>query len=157
MLLQVTVIPYITVSLITALGRLTLKDAQLLGLKAGSVLLLLWGVGLAVVLLGPLAFPHWPSASFFSTTKVEEAQPINFLQLYIPANPFFSLANAIVPAIVVFSILIGLALTSVKGKEALLAPLCSRRGAHGGDRLHCLAGALRSLCPDRQCGGHHQH
>jgi Na+/H+-dicarboxylate symporter/ABC-type amino acid transport substrate-binding protein len=123
MLLQVTVIPYITVSLITALGRLTLKDAKLLGLKAGSVLLLLWGVGLAVVLLGPLAFPHWPSASFFSTTKVEEAQPINFLQLYIPANPFFSLANAIVPAIVVFSILIGLALTSVKGKEALLAPL----------------------------------
>jgi Na+/H+-dicarboxylate symporter/ABC-type amino acid transport substrate-binding protein len=123
MLLQVTVIPYITVSLITALGRLTLKDAKLLGLKAGSVLLLLWGVGLAVVLLGPLAFPHWPSASFFSTTKVEEAQPINFLQLYIPANPFFSLANAIVPAIVVFSILIGLALTSVKGKEALLDPL----------------------------------
>ena len=123
MLLQVTVIPYITVSLITALGRLTLKDAKLLGLKAGSVLLLLWVIGLAVVLLAPLAFPQWPSASFFSTTKVEEARPINFLQLYIPSNPFFALANAIVPAIVVFSILIGLALTSVKGKEALLDPL----------------------------------
>jgi Na+/H+-dicarboxylate symporter/ABC-type amino acid transport substrate-binding protein len=123
MLLQVTVIPYITVSLITALGRLTLNDAKLLGLKAGSVLLLLWGIGLAVVMLGPLAFPHWLSASFFSTTKVEEARPINFLQLYIPSNPFFALANAIVPAIVVFSILIGLALTSVKGKEALLDPL----------------------------------
>lgn len=123
MLLQVTVIPYITVSLITALGRLTLKDAKLLGLKAGSVLLILWGIGLAVVMLAPLAFPQWPSASFFSTTKVEEARPINFLQLYIPANPFFALANATVPAIVVFSILIGLALTSVKGKEALLDPL----------------------------------
>ena len=142
MLLQVTVIPYITVSLITALGRLTLKEAKLLGLKAGSVLLMLWGVGLAVVLLGPLAFPSWPSASFFSTTKVEEGQPVNFLQLYIPANPFFSLANAIVPAIVVFSILIGLALTSVKGKETFLAPLSAFAAA-----LMGVTGFIAKLAP----------
>ena len=142
MLLQVTVIPYITVSLITALGRLTLKDAKLLGLKAGSVLLLLWGIGLAVVMLAPLAFPQWPSASFFSTTKVEEARPINFLQLYIPANPFFALANAIVPAIVVFSILIGLALTGVKNKEAIIDPLSAV-----GDALMGVTGFIAKLAP----------
>lgn len=123
MLLQVTVIPYITVSLITALGRLTLKDAKTLGLGAGGILLVLWFIGLVVVLLTPLAFPNWPSASFFSTSQVEEAKPINFLQLYIPANPFASLANAVVPAIVVFSILTGLALINVRNKNALLAPL----------------------------------
>jgi Na+/H+-dicarboxylate symporter len=123
MLLQMTVIPYITVSLITALGRLTIEDAKSLSLKAGGVLLVLWGICLAVVLLSTLAFPQWPSASFFSTSQVEEAKSIDFLQLYIPANPFYAMANAIVPAIVLFSVLIGLATIGINSKEALLKPL----------------------------------
>jgi len=123
MLLQVAVIPYIVVSLITALGQLSLEDAKRLALKAGSVLLALWGIGVVVVLLTPLAFPDWPSASFFSTSLVEEAKPVDFLKLYIPANPFASLANGVVPAIAVFSVLTGVALIRVKNKGTLLEPL----------------------------------
>ncbi len=123
MLLQVAVIPYIVASLITALGRLTLNDAKELGLKAGGVLLVLWIIGVVVLLLTPLTFPDWPSASFFSTSQVEEAKPVDFLHLYIPANPFASLANAVVPAIVVFSALFGLALMGVKNKQSVLEPL----------------------------------
>ena len=100
MLLQVAVIPYIVASLITALGQLTLEDAKKLALAAGRVLLALWGIGIAFVLLAPLAFPDWPSASFFSTSQVEEAKPVDFLRLYIPANPFASLANSVMPAII---------------------------------------------------------
>jgi hypothetical protein len=70
-LLQVTVIPYIIVSLITALGRLSYDEVKSLGIKAGGVLLILWGVGLVVVFLAPLSFPKWPSASFFSTSLAE--------------------------------------------------------------------------------------
>lgn len=123
MLLQVTVIPYIVVSLITALGQLTIDDAKKLGRKAGSVLLVLWGIGVVVVLLTPLAFPDWPSASFLSSSQVEEAKPVDFLKLYIPANPFSSLANGVVPAIAVFSALIGVALIRVKNKQSVLEPL----------------------------------
>src|SRR5258708_30605669 len=119
-LLQITVIPYVMVALITSLGRLTLADAKALGLQAGSVLLVLWAVGLVVVLLSPFAFPDWPSASFFSASQIEEAKPVDFLKLYIPANVFSSLSNAVVPAIVVFSILFGLALISVKNQEQVL-------------------------------------
>ena len=119
-LLQITVIPYVMIALITSLGRLTLADVKTLGIKAGSVLLLLWAVGLVVVLLAPLAFPDWPSASFFSVSQVEEAKPVDFIRLYIPSNVFSSLSNAIVPAIVAFSILFGLALISVNGKERVL-------------------------------------
>jgi len=59
-LLQITVIPYIIVSLITALGRLSYDEVKSLGLKAGGVLLILWGVGLVVVFLAPLrrGFAH---------------------------------------------------------------------------------------------------
>jgi Na+/H+-dicarboxylate symporter len=123
MLLQMAVIPYIVVSLITALGELSLEDAKRLALKAGSVLLALWGIGVVFVLLTPLAFPDWPSASFFSTSLVEEAKPVDFLKLYIPANPFASLANGVVPAIAIFSALIGVALIPVTNKRTLLEPL----------------------------------
>lgn len=123
LLLQIAVIPYIVTSLITALGRLTLDEAKRLGVKAVGVMVVLWTVGVVVLLLTPLAFPDWPSASFFSTSQVEDAKPVDFLSLFIPANPFASLANAAMPAIVVFTVLIGVALISVANKHALLEPL----------------------------------
>jgi len=142
MLLQVAVIPYIVVSLITALGRLTFDDAKKLGLKAGGVLLVLWSIGVAILLLSPLAFPDWPSASFFSTSQVEEAKPVDFLKLYIPANPFASLANAVMPSIVLFSALIGIALITVKNKQSVLEPFSAIAEA-----LMAVTGFVARLAP----------
>ena len=68
----------------------------------------------------PLTFPAIESASFFSTTLVEERPPVDFLALYIPSNPFHSLANNVVPAVVLFSALLGVALMGVEKKEPLL-------------------------------------
>jgi Na+/H+-dicarboxylate symporter/ABC-type amino acid transport substrate-binding protein len=141
-LLQITVIPYVMVALITSLGRLTLDEARELGLKAGSVLLVLWAIGLVVVLATPLAFPDWPSASFFSISEVEEAKPVDFLKLYIPSNVFFALSNAVVPAIVVFSILFGLALIRVGEKRRLLDPLSTI-----GEVLMTITGFVGKLAP----------
>ncbi len=141
-LLQITVIPYVIVALITSIGRLTLDDVKLLGVRAGSILLVLWAAGLIVVLLTPLAFPDWPSASFFSTSQVEEAEPIDFLQLYIPSNFFSSLSNAIVPAIVVFSILFGLGLINATKKETVLDLLSTVAEA-----LMGITGIIAKLAP----------
>jgi Na+/H+-dicarboxylate symporter len=140
--LQITVIPYVVVALITSLGRLTLHDAKTLGLKAGAALLALWAIGLTVVLASPLAFPDWPSASFFSTSRIEEPAPVNFLQLYIPSNIFASLANAIVPAIVVFCILFGVALIRVGNKERVVDLLTAV-----GDTLMTMTGFIGRLAP----------
>jgi Na+/H+-dicarboxylate symporter len=57
-LLQMSVIPYIVVSLIMGLGRLTLREVGLLAMRAGSILLVLWALILCVVLLMPFAFPQ---------------------------------------------------------------------------------------------------
>jgi Na+/H+-dicarboxylate symporter/ABC-type amino acid transport substrate-binding protein len=119
-LLQITVLPYVVVALIGSLGRLTPGQAKALGLKAGTVLLVLWGICLVLVLLTPLAFPDWPSASFFSVSQVEAAKPVDFISLYIPANFFRALSDSIVPATVVFAILFGVALIGVARKQALL-------------------------------------
>ena len=140
--LQITVIPYVMVALITSLGRLKLDDAKALGLLAGAVLLVLWAIGLTVVLASPLAFPNWPSASFFSTSQIEEPAAVDFLELYIPSNIFASLANAIVPAIVVFSILFGVALMRVGSKQRVVDLLTTL-----GDTLMTMTGFIGRLAP----------
>ena len=122
-LLQMTILPYITVSLILGIGGLTFEQAKLLAKKAGLLLLLFWGISLAMVLLLPLSFPHWESAAFFSTSSVQPPKPVDFLSLYIPSNPFYSLANNIVPAVVLFSIMVGIALMGMQNKDTLLQAL----------------------------------
>jgi Na+/H+-dicarboxylate symporter len=122
-LLQMTILPYITVSMILGIGSLTSEQAKLLAKKAGLLLLIFWGLSFVMVLLLPLSFPHWESAAFFSSAVVELPKKVDFLNLYIPSNPFYSLANNIVPAVVLFSIMMGIALMAMANKKALLEAL----------------------------------
>ncbi len=119
-LLQMTVLPFITVSLISGIGGLDASTARRLFLRVGSLTLVLWGLSLGAVFLMPLAFPELQSAAFFSTTLVEEHASVDFVALYIPSNPFHSLANAVVPAVVLFSAVLGIALMGVSGKQPLI-------------------------------------
>ena len=119
-LLQMTVLPYVTVSIMSSLGRLSYEQAKTLGARAGAVLLGLWLLALVFAFVFPLAFPPIETASFFSTTLVEKRPPFDFVSLFIPSNPFHSLANNVVPAVVLFSILIGVALIGIERKHVLL-------------------------------------
>ena len=122
-LLQMTVLPYVTVSIIGSLGALRPADARRLALRAGVVVVALWLVALAFAMLIPLTFPRVENAAFFSTTLLERRPPFNFVDLYIPANPFNSLANNVVPAVVLFSIILGVAVIGLDRKAVLLDPL----------------------------------
>ena len=119
-LLQMTVLPYVTLSIVASLGNLQMRQARDLAWRGGAVVAGLWLIALTFALLLPLTFPPIESASFFSTTLVEQRRPFNFVDLYIPANPFYSLANNVVPAVVLFSIIVGVALIGVARKQILL-------------------------------------
>ncbi len=119
-LLQMTVLPLVVVSLVGGIGSLTRDQIGHLGRSVGLLVLALWAAGLAAVCLFPLIFPTVVSASFFSTTMIEPRQSFDFVDLYIPANPFRSLANNIVPAVVLFSVVFGVALVGVTGRDRLL-------------------------------------
>ena len=119
-LLQMAVLPYVTVSIVHSIGSLKMEHLRTLGLRSLLVLLTLWVLALGTAFLMPLMFPRAESARFFSTTLVERAPPLDFVDLYIPANPFFALANNIVPAVVVFSIVLGVALIGVPRRQLLL-------------------------------------
>ena len=79
LLLQMTVLPYMAVSLVHGLGCLSASEAAALAKRAGGFLVLLWGLTLFAVFVTPLAFPDWEAASFFSTNLVAERQSFDFL------------------------------------------------------------------------------
>lgn len=122
-LLQMTVLPYVLVSIIGGLGRLDADMAKNIGIKAGLIIVFVWLATMATLLLLPLAYPEWETAGFFSTSLVTEPKAFDFLRLYIPSNIFYSMSNTIVPAVVVFSLLAGIALIQVKNKDVLLNSL----------------------------------
>jgi Na+/H+-dicarboxylate symporter/ABC-type amino acid transport substrate-binding protein len=123
LLLQMTLLPYISLSLITGLGHLSYQEVKTLVLKVGGLLICSWVLAFAAILLIPFTFPTWQSASFFSTALVEPPASVNFLTLFIPSNPFYAFANNLVPAVVLFSIAVGISLIGMEQKHGLLADL----------------------------------
>lgn len=128
-LLQMTVLPYVVVSLIAGFGQLDRTQVRLLAIRGGILLAILWGLAYLLVLVMPLAFPTIESASFFSTTLVEPPKSIDVVNLYIPSNPFRSMANNLVPAVVLFSIAMGIALIGLERKETFVESLSTLSAA----------------------------
>ena len=119
-LLQMTVLPYVLVSIIAGLGRLDNAMAANIGIKAVKIILFMWLSVMLTLLLLPLAYPGWETSGFFSSSMVTESVRLDFVDLYIPANIFTALSNTVVPAVVLFSILMGVALITVKNKETFI-------------------------------------
>ncbi len=119
-LLQMTILPYIFFSLIVGFGSLTYERAGLFARRAGVVLLLFWGIGLTIVALMATTFPDRESASFFNPGILSEPKQVSLVELFVPSNPFEALASSAIPAVVLFSILFGLALIAVPSKGTVL-------------------------------------
>ena len=128
-LLQMMVLPYITVSIIASLGSLAPSELRTLGVRTAAVIGGLWLIAITFALLIPLTFPSIESASFFSSSLVERPAEFDFLSLYVTSNPFHALANNIVPAVVLFSIVLGCALVGIDHRERLLDVLLVARAA----------------------------
>ncbi len=122
-LLQMAVLPYIVVSLIHGIGNLSRSEAGLVAAKGSKLLLFLWTVGIVVIFSFSLAFPLVETSSFFSVSETPAAPPLDFLSIYIPANIFAALSQGMIPAIVLFSVLLGVALLGIEDKQAFLQVL----------------------------------
>ncbi|MEA3547419.1 MAG: cation:dicarboxylase symporter family transporter, partial [Thermodesulfobacteriota bacterium] len=141
-LLQMTVLPYVLVSIVGGLGRLDSDMAASIGVKAVKVILVVWLAVMLTLLLIPIAYPNWEMAGFFSSSLVTEAAKFNFIDLYIPANIFSSLAGTVVPAVVLFSLLMGVAVIKVKNKDTMLTLTTNI-----GDGLMGVASFVAKLAP----------
>ncbi len=122
-LLQMTVLPYIAIAIIANLGKLSPEIGRRFGFYACGFLLISAVVTLASIVLLPLCLPARETASFFSSSILADSAGIDFVQLFIPSNPFYSLANNIVPAVVLFCIAIGVAIMTLETKKPVLEQL----------------------------------
>jgi Na+/H+-dicarboxylate symporter len=118
-LIQMTILPYMVVSLIGGIGHLSYDSARRLALTGGIVLLGSWLLAFVIIFLLPLAFPASEGGTFYSPSLVQAAE-VDFIDLYIPSNPFSSLARTVIPAAAVFSVFLGVALIGVQHKAGLL-------------------------------------
>ncbi len=123
MLLQMPALPYISLSLIVGVGSLSPEKARSASFQILSVLFLLLLVMLFFILLSPIAFPDWKNADFYNASTIKASTEFDFVKLFIPVNPFHSLANAVIPSVVVFSLFVGVGLMGLKGKKRTLLVL----------------------------------
>ena len=81
------------------------------------MLVLFWAAGLVVIFAFTYAFPVSQTSSFFSVSEPQAVEAVNLLEHYIPANIFNALSSALVPAIVFFSVFLGIALFALRAKS----------------------------------------
>lgn len=124
MLVQMVVLPYILFSLVHGLGSISMKMGGRL-LKCGlPYLVVVWALVLFVVFFVEQLIPE-PQASYIVASSESPTMKLSdqFLKFLVPENPFYDLANNVVPAIAVFGLIVGLALMQVPGKEILCSIL----------------------------------
>lgn len=120
-LLQMGVLPYMVVTLIHGVGSLSHDDAKLMAGKGSLMLVFFWVVGLIVIFAFTFAFPVTQTSSFFRASEPQTVEAVDLLDYYIPSNIFDALSDALVPAIVAFSVFLGVALLSIQNKEPFLS------------------------------------
>jgi len=90
-LLQMTVLPYVLVSIISGLGRLDSDMAANIGIKAVKIILFLWLAVMLTLLLLPFGYPNWETSGFFSTSMVTETVRLNFVDLCLISSPRYQI------------------------------------------------------------------
>ena len=121
-ILKITAIPYLIVAIIHGVGLLNRAQAMQI-LKKGSIFIAIaLFINIGVILLINWSFPsaEGPSQTGF---VLKEVPTLNFAEILIPENIFYDLANNIIPAVVVFSLLVGIALMYLADKQTAMSGL----------------------------------
>lgn len=119
MILKITALPYLIFAIIHGVGQLSATQAKLI-LKKGSLFICLaWLINILMIYCLYYLLPQ-PSMTQLGGYLISSPSQINFAELLIPDNIFYDLVNNVVPAIVLFSLLMGIALISLKGKEVIM-------------------------------------
>ncbi len=122
MILKITILPYLVAAIVHGIGQLGIAQSKEI-LKKGVIFLgLAWAINIFVIYLVYFCFPQI-KAKGLATYNPEEKVTLNFAQLLIPENIFAALTHNLVPAIVVFSVLLGIAFMCIKNKENAMSLL----------------------------------
>ena len=121
--LQITIIPYLFFSLIRSIGSLSTDTAKKAAKSCLCILLLLWLISAVFAWLLPYSFPAIDRETFYVPNLDKSTSSFNLVDVFIPSNPFNSLAQGYIPAVVLFCFLFGMALINAKDKHETLSAL----------------------------------
>ncbi|MCG8546276.1 MAG: cation:dicarboxylase symporter family transporter [Alphaproteobacteria bacterium] len=119
LMMEIVVFPYIICTLLHGLGSLSPGTAWRLFRRSWVIYVAVWGITFVVIFLLSFAIPPAPPPSFIDATAGQKG--LNLLELLIPANPFEDLVQNHLPAIVIFSIVFGIAIQRIEKKDAFLS------------------------------------
>lgn len=119
MLLKITAVPYLIGAIIHGVGQLSSTQAKQIVKKGIIFITIAWLINILMVFTIKNLFPT-PSSTQLGGYISGDIPKLDFAELLIPDNIFFDLANNVVPAIVIFSLLIGIALMFIKEKDILM-------------------------------------
>ncbi|HBI83146.1 cation:dicarboxylase symporter family transporter [Orrella sp. NBD-18] len=120
---QMMVVPYLMLSLMISIGQLSVQGAIRLTRYGLILMISFWILTLVLLYFLPLTFPKMQNASFFSYELIEAPKKLDLLNMFIPVNPFSSMTNAVIPAVVIFSLAIGVSLIGIANKSVLIENL----------------------------------
>ena len=120
MLLQMVVLPYLSCSLIHGLGSMMPTTAKRLFSSGWPFFALLWTLMFLLIFLLWTMMPA-TSGIWRATSALQEEEMVQgMLQTVIPQNPFYDFTNNFLPAVVIFSLIVGISLMHLEKKE----PFC---------------------------------
>ncbi|HSX03145.1 MAG TPA: cation:dicarboxylase symporter family transporter [Rhabdochlamydiaceae bacterium] len=122
MILKITAIPYLIVAIVHGIGLLNIGTAKQILKKGALFIAIAISINITMIYLIKWVFPAGKGGAPISYV-LKEVSPLDFANLLIPDNIFSDLSNNIVPAIVVFSLLVGIALMSIAEKQSVMLSL----------------------------------
>lgn len=122
MILKITTIPYLAFAIMHGVGQLRSSHAIQILKKGLFFIALFWAINIVMIYLTAFLFPK-ASGAALAGYVTNKPTGINFAQVLIPENIFYSLSNNVVPSVVIFSLLVGLSLMHIKEKSSLMQML----------------------------------
>lgn len=119
MILKVTTIPYLFCAIIHGIGQLYTSQALQILKKGLFFITLAWVINIGMIYCGVFLFTYKASSTMANYISASPT-PINFAELLIPDNVFYALSNNIIPAIVVFCLVLGISLMHIRDKMPLM-------------------------------------
>jgi len=119
MILKITTIPYLICAIIQGIGQLHTSQAIQILKKGLFFIALVWAVNIIMIYTAVFLFPSTSNSALTNYISTQSTS-IDFASLLIPDNIFYALSNNIVPAVVVFAIVVGISLMHIRDKSSLI-------------------------------------
>lgn len=130
MIVKITALPYLIVAIIHGIGLLNESQAWQILKKGTFFISVVLAINIAIIYLITWTLPTSATASPQGFVG-REIPVLNIAKLLIPENIFYSMANNVVPSIVIFSLLMGIALMQLPDKHTTMSSLNTTLDALG--------------------------